>query len=233
MEGLVTVLDFGCGSGALVRELSARGWKTYGCDLPGVVSTSDRIREVELTPYRLPFDDSTFDLVISGAVMEHARNKVEVFQEIHRVLRPGGHAMHVFPPKWYLVREPHIKVPLMSWFWPRFPRPWLALWALLGVRNVFQKQMSWREAVADNERYCGTKLSYWTSGQYRRLSERIFGNCAWPMRFYVDHADGGAARLARRLPMKRIFAALVRETRDSFLVLRKAGPAPGNGDFSA
>jgi hypothetical protein len=112
-------------------------------------------------------------------------------------------------------------VPLANWFWPHCPKVWLALWAVLGIRNRFQTTMTWRETVAANARYCRTGVSYSTTGQIRRLSIDAFGNDDMPMRFYVEHAEGGAARLARRLPLKRLVDVVVRETRESFLVQRK------------
>ena len=42
------------------------------------------------TPYRIPFDDASMDVVVSTSVLEHAFNVDEVFSEIGRVLRPGG-----------------------------------------------------------------------------------------------------------------------------------------------
>jgi SAM-dependent methyltransferase len=219
--GTLTVLDFGCGDGALVAALRASGWTALGCDFPGVVPEQDGFRAIVPDPYRLPFDDETFDLVVSTSVLEHAANKPQCFEEIARVLRPGGNAMHLYPPKWYLPREPHMQVPLANWFWPHCPRAWFALWALLGIRNRFQTTMTWRETVAANARYSGTGVSYSTTGQIRRLSIAAFGNCEMPMRFYVEHAAGGAARLARRLPTKGLVEFIVRETRESFLVQRK------------
>jgi len=39
---------------------------------------------------RLPYEDSYFDLVLFASVVEHLYNPHTVFQEIARVLRPGG-----------------------------------------------------------------------------------------------------------------------------------------------
>jgi SAM-dependent methyltransferase len=217
----LAVLDFGCGSGGLVQDLALAGIDAFGCDLPGVVQASERLKEICLDPYRLPFGDGTFDVVVSTNVLEHAQNKTACFREIHRVLRPGGYAMHLYPGKWYLPTEPHIHVPLVSWLWPRCPRWWLAIWARLGVRNEFQTDRAWREVTELNDRYCREGLSYWSNGHYRRLSNQVFGNCAWPTRFYVDHADGGAAILVRRLPLKGLFAPFLREVREAFLVQEK------------
>lgn len=40
----------------------------------------------------LPFEDGSFDLVYSWGVLHHTPNTVRAFQEIRRVLRPGGTA---------------------------------------------------------------------------------------------------------------------------------------------
>ena len=48
----------------------------------------------------LPFDDAVFDLVISKSVLEHLRHPTEVFREVHRVLRPGGHLVFLTPNRW-------------------------------------------------------------------------------------------------------------------------------------
>ena len=136
------VLDFGCGSGQLVDALLQLGFDAYGCDISAYWSgepsvAPERLHLISSMPYRLPFDDSIFDVVVSTSVLEHAQNKEEYFQEIHRVLRPGGYSMHIYPGKWYLPYEPHIYVPLVNYFWPYCPKWWLGLWALLGVRNEF------------------------------------------------------------------------------------------------
>jgi hypothetical protein len=41
------------------------------------------------------------------------------------------------------------------------------------------------------------------------------------MRFYLDHAPGGVARLFKRLPFKLLSGAITRETRMGFLIQRK------------
>ena len=78
--GLVRVLDFGCGSGELVERLLALGYDAHGCDVvpaPAAGAAAQRYRRIELSPYRLPFDDGSFDVVLSASVLEHARNPEE------------------------------------------------------------------------------------------------------------------------------------------------------------
>ena len=53
---------------------------------------SEGIQCQDLT--RLTYDDSSFDLVLTSDIFEHVRRPLEGFQEINRVLKPGG--MHIF-----------------------------------------------------------------------------------------------------------------------------------------
>ena len=41
-------------------------------------------------PYTLPFEDNTFDLVISGQMLEHCSNPFKSVTEMKRVLKVGG-----------------------------------------------------------------------------------------------------------------------------------------------
>lgn len=225
--GRTTLMDFGCGGGQLVQEMLARGYDAHGCDvMPYWQTTSAGVDQrrfglIEAQPYRLPFPDSTFDVVVSTSVWEHAQNTREFFLELHRVLRPGGVSMHLYPGKWYLPYEPHIYVPLVNFFWPHCPRWWLALWARLGVRNEFQQGKPWREVVEVNERYCQTGLIYLTNARYRQLSREVFGGSTEPMAFFIEHGYGGVAQLARKLPFTRLSGWLCGQLRMNFIVQRK------------
>jgi SAM-dependent methyltransferase len=220
------VLDFGCGGGALVSTLARLGYDAFGCDVkpywaeasPG----SERMRIIARSPYALPFDAGSCDVVVSTSVLEHAQNKEEVFPEIHRVLAPSGVALQLYPSKWYLPTEPHIYVPLANVFWPHCPGWWLSLWALLGVRNEYQHGMGWRDVARANRTYCRDGLSYWSHRRYRRLSLQVFGNYADATGFFMEHGYGGLATLARRLRVPPSFAGAASSTfRMSFLVNRK------------
>lgn len=193
----VKVLDFGCGQGALVEDLRRRGYDAHGCDIFDNGRPDCAVIE---KPYRPPFADSTFDAIVSTSVLEHAQNPDEAFREWYRCLKPGGRALHLFPSKWYLPVEPHIHVPQANVFWPGVPRWWLGLWAFLGVRNPAQRGMHWRNVRELNVEYCRTGLNYRSNRYYAALASRIFGNYAELTELYLREADGGTARLLRRLP---------------------------------
>lgn len=175
-----TLLDFGCGSGGLVKDASARGIDAYGCDVdfdagsndPALVAEmrgTNRVRLIE-TPYRLPFDDATFDVVVSDQVFEHVRDYPQAIAELHRVMKPGAAFLHFFPSR-YIVIEPHSFVPFGARFTHRF---WLATWAALGVRNRYQRGLSVRETVERNAAFARTFVNYLPHAEIRKHFSRGF-----------------------------------------------------------
>ena len=95
------VLDAGCGSGLTACHLA----KTKGCKILGVDSNPQMIEKASLRAekegvshlvefkvadvYNLPFDDNHFDLVIGESITVFL-DKVKVYQEFYRVLKPEG-----------------------------------------------------------------------------------------------------------------------------------------------
>ena len=62
---------------------------------------------------------------------------------------------------------------------------------------------------------------YLSSREHERRSRAVFGNCEWPMTFYIAHGHGGFARICRKLPLPKLWGVLSRECRMGFLVQRK------------
>jgi len=129
--------------------------------------------------------------------------------------------MHLFPGKWYLPREPHILVPLANYFYPRCPTWWFAMWAVLRCGHPEHKRAGWRYTVKACRDFFDNGVIYLTSRQHERLSRQVFGNCEWPMEFYIEHGHGAFATLCRKLPMRRLWGVLSREFRMAFLLQRK------------
>jgi SAM-dependent methyltransferase len=216
----IKILDFGCGNGQLVKELKQYGYDLYGADLY-LTNNDEHLKKIQIDPYKLPFDNNYFDIIISTSVLEHAINTEECFKEIYRILKPSGYAMHMFPGKWYLPTEPHIYVPFINWLWPYCPKLWLMLWAIVGRRNNFQKGKPWKQVYSENIKFCKQNLSYKSTKYYQTLSMSIFGNCFWPMIFYINNAPGGFSKFFKLLPFKKLTGILSREFRMSFLVMKK------------
>jgi SAM-dependent methyltransferase len=115
------VLDFGCGSGEVVLAGRAQGLEMYGAEVfYAGGDVRPRIQELgllgnvvrEIRDGRLDFADSSFDLVLANQVFEHVDDFEPVLDEIHRVLKPGGSLLALFPSK-EVLREGHIGIPLV------------------------------------------------------------------------------------------------------------------------
>jgi SAM-dependent methyltransferase len=222
------VLDLGCGAGVLVKKLQEAGLDAWGCDGEFGSGTefrhaTERLRRIEICPYRLPFEDRLFDAVVTVGVLEHVSNKDRMFGEIYRVLKGGGTMIHVFPSKWYLPVEPHTFVPLVNWLWPRVPRWWLALWAIVGVRNSFQSGLSWHQVVDANLAYCRAGLDYWSFSKLARCVRSIFGQCRFADRYHLGRREGVVARTCQAAPFAGSAAWLLGRLRMSVMVATKSG----------
>ncbi|MGE0527513.1 MAG: bifunctional 2-polyprenyl-6-hydroxyphenol methylase/3-demethylubiquinol 3-O-methyltransferase UbiG [Bdellovibrionales bacterium] len=102
------VLDVGCGSGALVLQLAEQGFACTGIDVSeGVLAAGRRRDEAGRVQWatgqaeRLPFADTSFDVVCLLDVLEHIFEPRLAVQEAVRVLRPGGTLLlHTFNRTW-------------------------------------------------------------------------------------------------------------------------------------
>ncbi len=212
------ILDLGCGAGRLVQAGRARGLDFFGCGMqlgdafgaanPDLVREG-LLREIPAGPYRLPFDDRFFDVVISEQVFEHVMDYPTTLRETHRVLKPGGTFLHLFPPRTTPI-EPHVFVPLATMVRARW---WLKAWALLGVRNQFQKRrrMSAAETCETNLEYLTSHTNYLPKRELYRQFSRYFTEIRFVERAFLEHSARGRKvhELTRWLPfLPRLYGAL-------------------------
>jgi SAM-dependent methyltransferase len=123
----VKVLDYGCGAAQVVRALRAAGVEAYGTDVfygggshlhalrQDQLFQSGVIRQMESD--KTDFADEMFDVVFNNQVLEHVEDLDRVLNEMHRVLKPGGAVLSLFPDRgvW---REGHCGIPFLH----RFPK---------------------------------------------------------------------------------------------------------------
>jgi SAM-dependent methyltransferase len=214
------ILDFGCGAGRTLRSLRALGYaNTFGYDvgdgrnLLGV--DRNNITVGSLLNLKLPYEDNTFDLVTSDQVFEHVQDQVRVFQELWRITKPGGLGLHVIPAR-YMPIEGHIFVPFGGVIQHRW---WYKLWALLGIRNQFQKGLS-ADEVADHNAYFVTDATrYVATSCYRVMWKQI----GFQYRFAEQEFFDSHARASMRMIGKLRWPAMVlyRTFRSRVVLLRK------------
>lgn len=118
ISGAVRVLDVGCGTGAL-SVAAAERWpavtvdgidasdgmlaiaRTHLAERPAAVR--ERVRYTRAWADELPFEDGSFDLVVSAFVLQLVPSAPRALREMRRVLRPGGRLASV---RWLQGGEP-------------------------------------------------------------------------------------------------------------------------------
>lgn len=90
-----TLLDAGCGTGLFTRKAIERNAKVTSIDIaPKLVELTKKknpdTNAIEASLLKLPFENDTFDYVISSDVIEHTTNPYDATKELIRVLKPGG-----------------------------------------------------------------------------------------------------------------------------------------------
>jgi 2-polyprenyl-3-methyl-5-hydroxy-6-metoxy-1,4-benzoquinol methylase len=88
------LLDFGCGSGDLLRLMHGRGWQVTGIDAsPRIVHKVRESFGLHALVGTLPHPDlvpASFDAITMAESLEHVHNPLRVLREACRLLTPGG-----------------------------------------------------------------------------------------------------------------------------------------------
>ena len=111
-----SLLDLGCGRGEMSSAFDQLGFSVTSCDRESASSRFfDNINftQVDFEKSALPFDDNSFDVVFSKSVIEHLHEPLCVWNELFRILKPGGIIITLCPSweynyRWYYEDFTHV-----------------------------------------------------------------------------------------------------------------------------
>jgi SAM-dependent methyltransferase len=113
-------LDIGCSSGMITAALTALSNTVLGLDYDEIALQARSPEIQTLVPFirgdamALPFGTSSIDVIICAQVYEHVPDASRLFEEMHRVLVPGG-VVFFSGPNWLFPIEPHYLLPFLHW----------------------------------------------------------------------------------------------------------------------
>ena len=127
------VLDFGCGHGVTATELRTRdNLDVIGLDPFSPVEKPYIIRTL-LNEHR--FDNETFDAIFSIETLEHIPNILETFQELGRILKPGG----VLLVQTRRLEDPDYQANKDAWFYLEDPTTHISIYSEDAMRTIAEK----------------------------------------------------------------------------------------------
>jgi 2-polyprenyl-3-methyl-5-hydroxy-6-metoxy-1,4-benzoquinol methylase len=123
------ILEIGCGDGDLAVTLAGLGGRVSAIDASEqmIVAAWKRAAERHMSidfklglAQQLPFEDRSFDIVVAVTILCFVRDATPVFQEIARVLKPGGRLVIGELGRWSTwAAERRIRAWLGSELWKR------------------------------------------------------------------------------------------------------------------
>jgi SAM-dependent methyltransferase len=98
------ILEIGAGPANATTDFLAGLGPVVGLDVSTEVRTNPQLVEAHVYDgLTMPFPNTSFDLCVSNYVLEHVINPGHHFQEVSRILKPGGIYCFRTPNRWHYV----------------------------------------------------------------------------------------------------------------------------------
>lgn len=205
------VVDVGCGTGILSFIALEKGASRMSCvDISKLMLekcrrksiaegyTDDSISFHEGDAERLPFDNATYDVVLSNMVLGMVPNQQATITELTRILRPGGIiALSAHGPAHYMEAiEAGVKSMNMRYFlshrfefWPRDENKIETFFMNAGLDNIQAERLTWIDEFENGAEvfdfFASTSGLWW----YHRLPAEIRNKEAERTRTYFQRKN--------------------------------------------
>lgn len=124
-----TVLDFGCGGGYILENLSCK--EKYGVEINKSAQADAKKRGIKVYEKieKIP-KNIKFDVVLSHHTLEHLENPFEILKRINKSLKKGGATIHIVPVDDWRFQKKYFKENVNKH---------LYTWTPLLLGNLFEK----------------------------------------------------------------------------------------------
>jgi SAM-dependent methyltransferase len=96
-----TLLDAGCGRSApVLTKFRGKATRLIGVDVVELDSAPAGVDLIHCDLGRVPLPSASVDVVMARSVMEHIERPLEVYAEVGRLLKPGGHFIFLTANLW-------------------------------------------------------------------------------------------------------------------------------------
>ena len=100
MSKNMNLLEVGCGYGEFLKCFQEIGLRVRGVDISSNAKKYQApipVKICDLEKQKLPYEESSFDIVYSKSFIEHLEHPERFFKEALRVLKPGGLLLTLVP----------------------------------------------------------------------------------------------------------------------------------------
>lgn len=128
--GHIRMLEIGTGSGGIANYFATHpvlDCEVHAVDVVDGRRTHEGFQFSLVEGTKLPYEDFSFDVVLTNHVIEHVGNakaQLAHLQEVRRVMADTGAGYLAVPNRWMLV-EPHYRLAFLSWLPHAWRTPYL------------------------------------------------------------------------------------------------------------